>query len=340
MNRSCIYEIAVVSAFVVLAFQNARAGNIQMDGRAAIVMQIDDLNRKAAEGDYNAAQELRILWRKGVGKAIDYVNVYALQERVEKDPNDTDALCRLGQAYLYERGCVNRDLDRARRCLYASAERGNQDAMWELGVMNCWTIDGVKQDLPEAEKWFKKLDSMDDDRACFALGWIGMYSDGKDINETIAYMEKSMARGHPRGALHLGIIYSEGQQVQADQDKAFDYFTQAVDMGSPEAAYFAAAYYYKTPLNDGNFKKDKKKAIHLLEYALREGDDSTRDRILSDFDEDTSSTNRSNTQNHARREQGSKNYREALLDEESAELFFEHVSIRGKQRKNASRSDK
>jgi TPR repeat protein len=339
MNTSLLFRISALALFLLPIAQNVCADS-KTETRLATVKRIDELNRRAADGDYYATQELRILSRKGVGKAVDYVNVYDLQKRIDKDPGDTNALCRLGQAYLYEHGCVTRDVDKSKKLFYASAEHGGQDAMWELGSMHCWPVDGVAQDLHEAEKWFKKLDSMGDGRGSFALGWMGMYCDGGNVNDTIAYFEKSVARGHPRGAMHLGLIYSNGKLVKADQDKAFEYYSKAVDMGIPEAAYFAAEYYYKTPLNDGSFKKDKKKAVQLLEYALREGDDATRSRILDDFREDTRSTKSANSTNRAKNSGGGSENRKTLSGADGASSFLEHVNIRNKQRDDASSSKK
>lgn len=340
MNKPLFFRISIsVLLLFAVAFKVNAAS--QAETREATVQRIDELNRKAADGDYYAKHELRMMLRKGVGKAADYVNVYDLQKRIDRDPKDTNAQCRLGQAYLYEQGGVKRDVDKAKRFFYDSAEMGSRDAMWEIGSMHCWPVNGAKQDLPEAEKWFKKLDSMGDGRGSFALGWMGMYCEGKDVHETIACFERSVVAGHPRGALHLGLIYSNGNLVQADQDKAFDYYSRAVDMGIPEAAYFAAEYYYKTPLNDGSFRKDKKRAIQLLEYALQEGDDAIRSRILEDFREDPSSAKSKKSINRLQNENGGghKRYRDAFSEEDGAKSFLEHINVINKQRDNASSTD-
>jgi len=339
MNKSIISRISLLALFLFTVASSVNAAP-QAETREATIKRIDELNRKAANGDYYAKHELRKMLRKGVGKAVDYVNVYDLQKRIDKDPKDTNALCRLGQAYLHEQGCLTRDVDRAKKYLNTSAKMGSRDAMWEMGSMNCWPVNGTKQNLPEAERWFKKLDSMGDGRGSFALGWMGMYCDNKDINKTIACFERSVAAGHPRGALHLGLIYSNGKLIKTDQDKAFNYYSKAVDMGIPEAAYFAAEYYYKMPLNDGSFKKDKKKAIKLLEYALKEGDAEIQNRILEDFRESTPSAKSKTSLNRLQNSSKGNKYRNTLSEADGATLFLEHINVRNKQRDNESSSNK
>jgi len=273
-----IFLITLVSLTVITTLQAEINIKYDLDESAELIRT---LNEQAANGNYYAKHKLRMLKIKGVGRAVDYVNTFELEKRIKNNPNDSVALCKLGESYIYQMGGQTQNIDKGLELLNQSANLDNNDAMWQLGILHWRKLGlGISQDVNEAEKWYKKLYERNDARGAEELGWIGYYVDTKDINETIAYFEKASQMGRHNGYCQIGKIYAEGRRIQADQEKAVKYFALAADMNSAEAAFREAEYHIYNPIGE-NFKPDPNRAVKLLGFAFRQGGKDMRKKVYN-----------------------------------------------------------
>ena len=114
-------------------------------------------------------------------------------------PGDAKALLTQGDAYLYGEG-VPRDGRKALEC-YRQAAETDADGLTCLGHLYFHGDEGVRPNYTEALKWY----------------------------------EKAAAAGKVEAVHRLGKMYSRGLGTVANQEKAFQWFLQAADMGDDYA---------------------------------------------------------------------------------------------------------
>ena len=120
--------------------------------------------------------------------------------------------------------------------LTASAQSGNRDAMYELGV--CYMNgEGVRNDSLKTEELWKKAAALGNVDAMVALG--AAYRGGKGIPENpkgCFEMYKAAAEADSSaGYLHLGICYFNGTGTEANIEKAIECVQKSEDMGNSDA---------------------------------------------------------------------------------------------------------
>lgn len=121
-----------------------------------------------------------------------------------------------------------------------AAERGNVDAMYNLGRMYSKGI-GTKVDMKEALFWFNK--AME-------------HGTGRE-------------RGHGKAYYAIGRLFYKGEGVKKDYAQAEKYFLKAAELGEKDA-YLQLGYFYHN--GDGN-RKDTEKAITWYKKAAQTGND-------------------------------------------------------------------
>jgi len=75
---------------------------------------------------------------------------------------------------------VPQDWSKAREWYEKAAEKGNAEAMFNLGVMYEHG-EGVPQNYAKAAEWYEKWAEKGDAKAMFRLGW--MYANGKGVRQ-------------------------------------------------------------------------------------------------------------------------------------------------------------
>ena len=120
--------------------------------------------------------------------------------------------------------------------LRASAEQGDVDAQFNLGVMYAEGY-GVPQDYVEAGTWYRLAADQGDAKAQFNLGV--MYAEGygvpQDAAEAVAWYRLAAERGDPEAQNNLGGMYAEGRGVPQDAAEAVAWYRLAAERGDPEA---------------------------------------------------------------------------------------------------------
>ena len=156
---------------------------------------------------------------------------------------DTSSLLFMGE--LYSKGeWVEKNINEAIACYKMI---GTQEANYRIGKLY------KESDLNKAIEYFKK--AKDHELALFELGLI--YTDSKEYTLAVECYLKLLPLKNPYAMNNLGILYENGQGVEADLDKAISLFKQAIALKNSHAAYNLALLYLqeesRLDLDQGSF---------------------------------------------------------------------------------------
>jgi TPR repeat protein len=238
--------------------------------------------KAAAKDNSNAMFELGVLYSNGQdsngqGLPQDYAKA---REWFEKAASGTTqsriveggAMWNLG--FLYANGLgVARDYAMAREWYEKAADKGDANAMFELGVLYSNGQDsngqGVPQDYAKAREWFEKAADKDNSGAMFYLGVL--YADGlgvaQDYSKAREWYEKAADKGHAGAMSNLGVFYGNGQGVAQDYTKAREWFEKAAEKDDTNAMGNLGLLYE----NGDGVAKDHAKAREWYEKAADKG---------------------------------------------------------------------
>lgn len=190
--------------------------------------------------------------------------------------SDSIALYKLGMTY---KDGPEENLLKAIECFKSAAEKGNVDAMVELGRIYQLkfyeeedSADLAVQYKNEALKWLNRaVDKGNKKEAYYLLGHVyNLYDDStEEIKEAIKYYELAAQNGHADAMYELGQLYnySELEGVE-NKEEAFAWYQKAAN-GRNTNGMLALAYMYET--GDG-VKEDQQKAAKWYLEAAEGGD--------------------------------------------------------------------
>lgn len=158
---------------------------------------------------------------------------------------------------------VKQDLTRAIQLIRASAEQGNAEAQYRLGVA-FWNGEGVPLDRRDAVRWFRSAAKSGAVRAYYWLGLASITSDPQDHTEAFKWFQRSANSGDERAFFQLAMAYTLGRGVSRDLAKAFNWFQKAANAGDA-AAFFRVAEAYRQRRAQGE-------AVSWFLRAADEGD--------------------------------------------------------------------
>lgn len=148
---------------------------------------------------------------------------------------------------------------------YEYAKQGCVEAMFLLG-----TSDYTFDDIQPAE-WLQQAIDQGHSKAWYALGCqysIPKFAGGlEDDEKEIMCYHKASELGVAEAYYELGIHYNQGWKVELDKKKAFEYFTKAAELGSPDALSILS-HIYKT--GNSVVEKDLEKALEYAQKAYTE----------------------------------------------------------------------
>ena len=204
----------------------------------------------------NELNDLALEYYNGSGeKEQDFVKAFELFSLAAEKGN-ADAMCNLGDMYYYGQG-VTRDYARAIEWYTKAAENGNADAMYNLGVLYYFGV-GVPQDYARAFEWYTKAAENGDAKAMNDLG--NMYYYGKGVSWNFArafeWYQKAAEKGNAKAMNNLGYMYYWGKGVTQDYARAFEWYTKAAEKGDAFAMDNLAKMYKKGQ----GVARDKQKA--------------------------------------------------------------------------------
>eukprot|EP00246_Nothoceros_aenigmaticus_P013956 TRINITY_DN5091_c0_g1_i1.p1 TRINITY_DN5091_c0_g1~~TRINITY_DN5091_c0_g1_i1.p1 ORF type:complete len:694 (+),score=139.60 TRINITY_DN5091_c0_g1_i1:189-2270(+) len=153
------------------------------------------------------------------------------------------------------------------------AVKANEDrAMFKLGVLHYYGVRGVQRDHVKALKWFLQAAEKDYPPAMELAGEIYArgYGVERNYSKSLEMFTEAVRRKQLSALNGIGYLYAKGLGVGKDLNKAMEFFTKAAEVKDSSGQQDINAHYNLGVLYlhgiDG--KRDEKKAIELLGYAL------------------------------------------------------------------------
>ncbi len=196
------------------------------------------LEKAAAQGDSDAQATLAEAYLTGRFVERDHQQARKHASAAARR-NHPKALRLLGDIFRYGLG-VEADTDTARRQYQRAAELGDMAAHKKLLTDTALTHKEDYEEAKQAALMFQKADQ--DYQAAFACH----YGLGRDQDYFLArklYLQAAELH-HRKAQTNLGMMYYNGQGVEADPDQAAYWFEQAANQGDPMAQYNLACLYY------------------------------------------------------------------------------------------------
>ncbi|KAG0233051.1 hypothetical protein BGW42_007747 [Actinomortierella wolfii] len=160
------------------------------------------------------------------------------------EQGNADAQYNLGLMYKNGQGVEQNDVN-ATEWFAKSANQGNADAQYNLGMMYR-DGRGVEQNDVKAVEWYTKAAHQGNRYSQFRLGW--MYGSGHGVEQNdvkaVEWYTKAAHQGHADAQYNLGWMYSEGRGVEQDDVKAVEWYTKAAHQGHALAQYNLGWMYF------------------------------------------------------------------------------------------------
>ncbi|WP_455375022.1 SEL1-like repeat protein [Kaarinaea lacus] len=145
----------------------------------------------------------------------------------------------------------------------ASANKGDREAQFKVGLMYLKGNDGFPKDQEKALHWLNKAATQDHTNAQFEVGMM-YYKPGKEINETArSLLLKAADKGHVNAQYFLATIYNQDQRY----DDAAKWLDKAFQNNHDEALELLVELYTSGKL--GN--PDRNRVLKWLEKASLKG---------------------------------------------------------------------
>jgi TPR repeat protein len=200
-------------------------------------------------------------------KNKDYQRAYQ-EWKASADAGQAEAQFDLGLLYAQGLG-VHRDLTEAAQWYRKSAEQGNAEAQFALGQMYSrgW---GVPRDEADAIRWLQMANSVESEGPPTDWAVVEAYGIAKDPKEAVYWYSQAADKGHPEAQFNLARLYASGEGVKRDQEQAARWVSASATQGyRPALASFGERY-----ATGRGVAQDDKLAYFWLTLAFLHGDKS------------------------------------------------------------------
>ena len=184
---------------------------------------------------------------------------------------------RIGKMHCCGSG-TKQDHEKAFEWFYKSAKEGNKFAQYSLANLYYFG-NGVEKDLSQAFLWYQKSSSQGQPYAMYSIAQ--MYSKGEYVaaNEETAqkYYKKALSgfleleskdQADENLFYKIGSMYKNGLGIEADIDKAIDYFQRSAELGNRNAKRILALEY----ISGERSERDIEKGLAMLTECADSGD--------------------------------------------------------------------
>ena len=201
-------------------------------------------------------------YRDGYGTAQDIEKAI---QWYEKSAEKENCYGMLHLANLYDTGeFVEQNSQLAAKWYRKAADAGNSDAMYCVAY-NYEYGDGVEQNEAEAKKWYRKAA---DEGCAPAQRRIGdYYVDEEKYKDAMRWYEKAAEQGDGASFNEISLMYSNGNGVRQDVNKAFGWLQRSAEAGYGWGMYNLAHCYE----NGSGVQKNLKLAGEWYAKAADEG---------------------------------------------------------------------
>lgn len=184
-----------------------------------------------------------------------------------------DLLSLVGRAYATgER--IPQNTEKAIRWLTIAAEKGNSDAMIELGRLLLLT-DRAPPEV--AVEWFRRAELLGNGDSLMAIGRVYASGLGVPVDERKAfeYFQRAAHLGSLTGVREVGNAYAVGFGVPKNPEVAIDWFRKAAELGDGKAMLSL----YDSYNNGAGVAVDKKQAFEWLRKSAAVENPSAQYRL-------------------------------------------------------------
>lgn len=196
----------------------------------------------------NAQKSLGEIYRLGKNTTKDYkkaVQIYSMNPACEDDA----VQLLIGQMYQSGGFGLNKDEEVAYAWIRKSAERGNIEAVYYVGVA-LRMGKGTVPNLGEALSWLEKAAQKDYVEAIILVGLMyangeGTPNDEPDYIKALQYEKRGTELGSSKAKYYLALLYYDGNGVERDFSLAFSLLLEAAQDNILEAMKKVAEMYEK-----------------------------------------------------------------------------------------------
>lgn len=188
--------------------------------------------KKAKAQNYSpATQQLAYCFYYGKGVIRDYSTAFTYFEKLAKY-NWKEAQYYVGDCYESGRG-VEANEQQAFFWLNKSANNGYANAQLSVGLAYELGRLGLRKNMAEAVKWYKKAAEQDNAYALYALGVCYHEGNGvnKDYQKAASLFRKSAELGCPSAQNWMGYYFENGYGVEKDVKQAAKWYQKAIENG-------------------------------------------------------------------------------------------------------------
>ena len=203
-----------------------------------------------------------------IGKIHEIENKKVMQDAANEEITDPDTLKWLGDIFYYQ----DKDYAKALEKYSKAFEYKTPDSYCAMGVLY---RDGlaVEKDLDKAEKYLLEAYELGSEQAVFELGdfynWAA--EDRIDYEKAFKYYSEAVDNHIQEiwADYHLGVFYRDGTGVKKDYGKAIDYLKKASALGNSQADVEMGFMY----LNGEGVECDTSKALEYFKKAADAGNE-------------------------------------------------------------------
>lgn len=192
--------------------------------------------------------------------------------KLAANKNHPAAIWAIG--FMYYKGYIGeqspKDYKKAFRYFYKAMKLGSSAALNSIGLVFLHgKIPHIKKDLAKAMNYFNLAISKNN---VFALNNLGLiYEKAENYEKAFELYQKASEKNESWASNKLGEFYRTGKFVKSDMEKAFYYYTKAINDAIFDipawAQYNLAKYFYKNGNAEAGVEKNLNKAIELLQEA-------------------------------------------------------------------------
>jgi TPR repeat protein/serine/threonine protein kinase len=152
----------------------------------------------------------------------------------------------------------------------AAAEKGDPYAMVKAGQALMGGQGVPFQDPVAAANWYQRAADKQDPNAMFLLGEYYLRGNGvaKDDARAVEFLNKAAAKNNPYAMKLLGDCYTNGLSdvIKADFNEAVRLYTEAKDLGHPDAQGSLGALYFRAE----GVENSKEKAVEIFKNGAEQ----------------------------------------------------------------------
>ncbi len=179
----------------------------------------------------------------------------------EAKNNNSEAYYLLGQLYMQGLGTKANPSE-----AYKWFSRSNDiRAYYNLGIAHELGI-GTYKDEKKAFEYYNRASELDEGKYSMALCFFDGVGVEKNVTLALNLIETLVDKGFNQAKLFMANIYEDGEVLEKDEKKAFEYYTELANCGLYER-YLANCYQ-----NGIGVSIDKKKAFDLYQTAALKDD--------------------------------------------------------------------